>query len=296
MALTSVFYDGYVTETNRAKNRAGVPDYGVYGVGDLAVKAHPSIPYAVLVSKGRAHGWGITDEALEDQVVQCDTISEGVRWDLIAVRRNWQPAAGGPSTLVSIPAGSTAEIPAARKVGPGVEDDQPLALVKWKGGLSAPDQFIDLRCWAGNGGMFAKDDLVRTYLTQPGSEVSINGVPWSLRIGPNDMLFWDKTAPVEVVLAGGAGTPWIQSGEQQVTTNKYGVGFINFPEPFPTRLRSLVVNDTTTTPGSGVENKGVICKPLISKSSPAQGQFLAYTSTGVLPDQPLYVSYFAAGD
>ena len=190
MALTSVFYDGVVTETDRAKNRAGVPDYGVYGIEDFKVTAHPSIANAVLVKAGRAHGFGVTDTAGTDQVVNCATISSGTRWDLIVVRRNWQPAAGGPSTLEAVQGGASAEIPAGRIVGPGVEDDQPLALVRWKAGLSAPDQIIDLRVWAANGGLFAKDALVRSYLAGIGAEVNIDGVIWRYVLGDNDVPGW----------------------------------------------------------------------------------------------------------
>lgn len=190
MALTSVFYDGVVTESDRAKNLAGAPEYGVYGVSDFAVKAHPSIPYAVLVTKGKAHGHGVTDTAVDDQVVQCASLASGTRWDLIAVRRNWQPLLGGPSELVVIQAGDIAEIPAARKNDPGVEDDQPIALVKWVGGLSAPQQFIDLRLWPSAGGMFAVSDLVRTYLKRIGTRVKIAGTIWSNEIGANDSVAW----------------------------------------------------------------------------------------------------------
>jgi hypothetical protein len=213
MALTSVFYDGVVTETDRAKNWAGSPSYGVYGIGDFEVTSHPSIPYAVLVKSGRAHGWGVTDEAAIDQVVNCDSISTGTRWDLIVVRRNWQPALGGPSTLVAIAAGTTPIIPPARKVGPGVEDDQPLALVKWQGGLSAPAQIIDLRVWAGNGGMCAKDDLVRSYLTDVGTEVNINGVSWALQIGANSIAEWAATTPVISSPLSTADTNWTHNGQ-----------------------------------------------------------------------------------
>ena len=199
MALTSVFYDGVVTETDRAINLAGSPQYGVYGVDDFKVTAHPTIPYAVLTKAGRAHGHGVTDTAAIDQVVQCDTLASGTRWDLIVVRRNWQPALGGPSTLEAIPAGAVAEIPAARKVGPGVEDDQPIALVKWTGGLSAPQQIIDLRVWASNGSLYATDDLVRGYLTGIGTRVNINGVDWSYLIGANDLLGWVRGASIQNV-------------------------------------------------------------------------------------------------
>ncbi|MFF1382764.1 hypothetical protein ACFVWT_04280 [Arthrobacter sp. NPDC058288] len=248
MALTSVFYDGVVTETDRAKNLAGSPEYGVYGIDDFKVTAHPSIPYNVLVKAGRAHGHGVTDEAAIDQIVPCDTLATGARWDLIAVRRNWQPALGGPSTLVAITAGATAEIPAARKVGPGVEDDQPIALVKWKGGLSAPETIIDLRVWAGNGGLYAKDDLVRTYLTRVGTEVNINGALWVCSLGANGTTTWDKASEVGKVplfgvggsVTGGApptGAQFlVQTGSKVGTTDTQGYANVVFPKAFPNGL------------------------------------------------------------
>lgn len=195
MALTSVFYDGPVTESARAANRAGLPEYGVYGAGDFKVTAHPSIPYAVLVKAGLAHGYGVTDTADVDQVVQCESLASGVRWDLIVVRRNWQPELGGPSTLEALQAGAEPVIPATRKTGPGVEDDQPLFLVKWQGGTSAPVDFIDLRVWAGNGGLFAKHDKVREYINDPGTDINVNGIVWKRQLGDNDTLVWARSSP-----------------------------------------------------------------------------------------------------
>lgn len=262
MALTSVYYDGPVTETDRAKNLAGAPEYGVYGPGDFNVTAHPSIPYAVLVKAGRAHGHGVTDTAATDQVVQCATLASGTRWDLIVVRRNWQPALGGPSTLEVVQAGATAQIPAARKVGPGVEDDQPLFLVKWQGGTSAPVQFIDLRVWAGNGGLFAKDDFVRTYLTSLGTEVNINGVTWTLGLGTNSLPAWEKSmevgkspvfgvgSPILGAPAAGQGFLW-QGGNLAATTDNAGFGRLTFPKPFPNGLLTVLISnaDGFSTPG-----------------------------------------------
>lgn len=179
MPLISTYYDGPVTESDRAANPAGRIEYGVYGNEDFRVTAHPSIPYAVLVKKGRAHGHGVTDEAEIDQVVNCPSLASGVRWDLIVVRRNWQPELGGPSTLEVIDAGTEPVIPAARKVGPGVEDDQPIALVRWQGGTSAPMEIRDLRVWSNNGGMFAIDPLVRKYMEKIGTRIKIAGEVWS---------------------------------------------------------------------------------------------------------------------
>ena len=210
MALTSVYYDGPVTESDRAKNRTGAPDYGVYGPNDFKVTAHPSIPYAVLVKAGKAHGYGVTDIAEEDQVVQCASITSGVRWDLIVVRRNWQPALGGPSTLAVIQVGASAVIPGPpiRKVGPGVEDDQPVFLVKWQGGISAPVDFIDLRVWAGNDGLFAKSDLVRTYMDEVGTDININGVIWHCQLGTNDDVEWRQISSIESTVGKPADVPW----------------------------------------------------------------------------------------
>jgi hypothetical protein len=197
MALTSVFYDGIVTETDRAKNRAGSPSYGVYGPEDFEVTAHPSIPFAVLVKAGRAFGHGVTDIAIEDQVVNCTPLAgpSTLRWDLIVVRRNWQPALGGPSTLESIQVGTFPVVPESpmRKVGPGVEDDQPIALVQWNGGTSAPFQILDLRLWTGDGGgLVAVEDLVRTFVKDVGTRVHINGADWVYRPGDNNVPEWAR--------------------------------------------------------------------------------------------------------
>lgn len=266
MTLTSVYYDGPVTETDRARNRTGAPDYGVYGPDDFKVTAHPSIPYAVLLKKGRAHGHGVTDEAAEDQVVQCASIASGVRWDLIVVRRNWQPALGGPSTLAVIQVGSSPAIPdpPIRKVGPGVEDDQPIFLVKWQGGTSAPVDFIDLRVWAGNGGLYAKHDLVRSYMNKVGTELNINGVNWEYRLGDNDMPGWVKISEDGKVplfgLTGGrgggvpaAGTQFlIQAGSTVLQQEVNGYGTIWLPKVFPNGIISATVtNGDIQTTGRG---------------------------------------------
>lgn len=266
MALTSVYYDGPVTESDRAKNRTGAPDYGVYGPDDFKVTAHPSIPYAVLVKAGRAHGHGVTDTAEEDQVVQCASITSGVRWDLIVVRRNWQPALGGPSTLAAIQVGSSPVIPdpPIRKVGPGVEDDQPVFLVKWQGGVSAPVDFIDLRVWAGNGGLYAKNDLVRSYMNKVGTELNINGINWEYRLGDNDIAGWVKIGEDGKVplfgnmggRAGGvpaAGTQFlIQTGSTVLPQEVNGYGTVWLPKAFPNGILSAVVtNGDLATTGRG---------------------------------------------
>lgn len=224
MPLISTYYDGPVTESDRAANPSGRIEYGVYANEDFRVTAHPSIPYAVLVKKGRAHGHGVTDEAEIDQVVNCPSLASGVRWDLIVVRRNWQPELGGPSTLEVIDAGTEPNIPAARKVGPGVEDDQPIALVKWQGGVSAPMEIRDLRVWSNNGGMFAVDPLVRQYLAKIGTKVKIAGEVWSyerLSATESDWVNEDGSGPwVDLTLEGG----WANNGGSKARARIVGRG------------------------------------------------------------------------
>lgn len=246
MALTSVYYDGTVTETDRAQNLAGAPQYGVYGVEDFRVTAHPTIPYAVIVKAGRAHGHGVTDTATIDQVVNCDPAPAGtVRWDMIVVNRNWQPALGGPSVLKAIPVGAIADMPSSRKNSPGVEDEQPIALVKWAAGLSAPQAIMDLRVWAGNGGLYAKEDLVRQYLTEVGTEVTINGSTWNLVLGANDMKGWSQNVPPQLDGIPAGSKPIIKSGNVVVNTTGYGDAYYSFPQPFPSTMVACVGSDAT---------------------------------------------------
>lgn len=210
MALTSVFYDGPVTETDRATSRAGAPDYGVYGPDDFNVSAHPSIPYALVSKAGKAHGWGVTDTATTDQTVHADTLSGSgaVRFDLVVVNRNWQPLLGGPSALKIIKGGSTApNIQTIRTIGPGVEDDQPTALVEWRGNQNTPYRITDLRCWAGNGGMVAADLLALGYLARPGASVRIGGVTYLYDMGANGVWGWVRSGAPFAMAAGYADVP-----------------------------------------------------------------------------------------
>lgn len=292
MALTSVFYDGPVTETDRAKNRAGTPDYGVYGVNDFKVTAHPSIPFAVLVKAGRAHGHGVTDLAEIDQVVQCPTLSGAgaVRWDLIAVRRDWQPLLGGPSTLVVISAGASPTIPAARKVGPGVQDDQPLFLVKWQGGTSAPVEFVDLRCWAATGGAVIADYRARGYLGKPGASVLLAGVQWHYAPTGNGVWDWvegynPNRAP-RVEIGQGTRPPVFKSSEKLVKLNAYNVGDIFFDTPFPVKVVSVGLERRHTTAGA------VGFTIIAAGTNTARVQF---TATGVPANSSIYVTYQAWG-
>lgn len=215
MALTTVFHKGVVTAPERAAHNHGTPDFGVYGVDDFKVSAHPSIPFAVLVRKGRAHRYKVTSIAEIDQTVPCPTLAgpdSNIRWDLVVVRDDWS---AGTSVLAAISVGSSPVIPETLANNPGVLVEQPLALVKWQGGTSAPVQIIDLRCHAGNGGIIATHILALDYLARPGADVLIGNTTYRYAPGANGVWGWvDRTGNgpwVDLILGSTAGVPGVRT-------------------------------------------------------------------------------------
>lgn len=210
MTILSTFYDtnagtpaSLVTEVKWAKAhpQIGSATYGVDGANDFKVTAHPSTPSAVNVAPGKAWGQGVFDESDTTETVVCDVPAAGTsRWDLICIRRNWGPLAGGPTTVTNVEGGTVKAIPAGRFNNPGSMDDQPLALVQWTAGQTQPTQIVDLRCWARNGGVIAKDELALTYLANLGASVKIGTERWSYGLLANDIPGWVNEA--------GSG-PWV---------------------------------------------------------------------------------------
>lgn len=296
MSILSTFYDSsagtpasLVTEVKWAKAHPhiGSSEYGVDGVADFKVTAHPSTPYAVNVAAGKAWGHGVLDESDGVVTVVCDAPAVGVtRWDLISIRRDWTPLAGGPTSVTKVAGGSSKEIPAARENTPGTLDDQPLYLVKWVGGQTQPVELVDLRCWAGNGGVFAKDDLVRTYLNRVGTEVNINGASWIRRLGANDIPEWVKGSSTRVVNASLNDLNAI-TGLTAVTTNNNGD--VSIPVPaFLTSVANVILTDATTSVGGPVLLKWtpattgttvITCRAFGTNGSPLPGYNLSISWT-----------------
>lgn len=197
----SVYYDGPVTETDRAQNRAGTPDFTVGAPGyQLTVSAHPTIPFALVVRKGTASAYGVTahvatDPGGADMVIQCDTNAAGTRWDLISIRYDWRQENGGPSELCATNAGGK-QLPGNLENSPGVVVDQPLWLVRWTGNASAPAEYVDLRCFAANGGVMANDVLALGYLAKPGAAIRIGTNLWRYEQVGNGQWGW-RDYPLE---------------------------------------------------------------------------------------------------
>jgi len=252
MAIESVGYDGPVDEVGFSTMipSVGASEYGVAGPSDWAATAHPSTAQAVNIAIGAGWGHGVYDTSDSVVTVQCSPITSGTRWDLIVMDRDWQ-SAGGLSQFVSITGGLTKALPERLK-GRGVHDQQPLWLVQWEAGHTQPRAYVDLRLWAGNGGMYAVDDLVRTYVEKVGSLVNINGSLWARQIS-NGSGAWVKLSDLGRIPLFGAGNPLlagpatnagqflIQGGSEVATTNGDGFGRIYWSKPFPTGLLTVLL-------------------------------------------------------
>lgn len=253
MAITSVGYAGSVNTTQWASlaNDLGKP-YGIVGESDFKPTV-TSGDRSVAITGGVAYGSGIKDTKTTTDVVQLPAISSGIRYDMIVLRRNW---ATGATTLAVVQGTSTRALP-GRTVGPGAIDDQPLCLVRLQAGMSAPQEIIDLRCWAGGGGGYvAKDELVLGYLTGIiGFQVRIGTNVYQIGFTPQGATNWikveDPAFPNSKALQyWGAPSAWspamvgsyanqgmkMQGGSQAPVTDPNGWARITFPEPFPNGL------------------------------------------------------------
>ena len=295
MAFTSIGYDGSVNERQWAElvPSVGSSTYGVKGAGDLKVSAVPGQPLMVSVAAGTAWGHGVIDTEASNTTITCDTISSGVRWDLITVRRDWQPLAGGPTSIAKVTGTAEKVIPASRKIVPGVWDDQPLALVQWTFGQTQPTAIIDLRCWAGNGGLVAKDELALTYLAKLGASVKIGNNTWNYEPLGNDLPGWTVSAPVKVDAGQANASPVIKADTVTFpVTNANGDSILTFPTAFPTAIKSVVVMDAQSTGGFGGINIKLINE--LTDRTRICVRFLN-PSGAALPSLTLKASYIAVG-
>jgi hypothetical protein len=261
MAIISVGYDGAVTESQWADmiKKVGSAEYGVVGLNDWRVEPVPSADRTISIATGKGWGHGVFDENTASVTIQLDTVSSGSRWDLIVMKRDWT-GVGGSSTFVKVNGTSAMEIPVGRISGPGVIDDQPIALVQVNAGQTAPGTIVDLRVWAGSGGVTMVHDLALTYMASSlGTHIldSGNGMKYQRRVGPDGNPLWSVSAPDGYAplhgsggtLAGGiptwlglagSGSFLIQAGTQVAVSDDFGNCRLTFPRPFPNGLLTVM--------------------------------------------------------
>lgn len=214
MAIISVGYDGSVNETQWAEmiKKIGSADYGVVGPGDWKVSGVPAALRTVSVAVGKGWGHGVFDEINSNVTVELDSVASGYRWDLIAMRRDWT-GTGGTSTVIKINGTSAKELPTDRASGPGLIDDQPLALVQVTAGQSQPTAVVDLRCWAGNGGMTAANSLSLNYLKSVGASCTIASRRWVCGVDTSGNAAWLDTMTPGASVTLPLGTGWYAIGQ-----------------------------------------------------------------------------------
>lgn len=184
--ITSTGFEGTVDYAEWATLTSHMgAQYGVIEKDSFAVSAG-SGDRVVNVQPGTAAGQGILDVSDAVTPLVGAPVASGNRWDLVALRRDWSTST---STLVLIQGGSSASIP-ARSTTPGVEDDQPLALVRFAAGQTAVQEVIDLRVWHGDGGLAARHLLVRDYLNRIGTRIWIQGVTWVIGFDATGNVTW----------------------------------------------------------------------------------------------------------
>jgi hypothetical protein len=309
MAITSVGYDGTVSEAQWAKliPKAGSSHYGIDDAPDWKVTAHPTLDRGVSIATGTGWGQGILDTSDSPVTLQTTAVGTGSRWDLVVARRNWSGTGG--STTFAIKTGSASKAIPSRNHDPGSLDDQPLALIQITAGSSAVTSIIDLRCWARNGGVVAKDELALTYLKEPGAQIKINGVLWSCYISATGSSVWSKQAAdgyIPMLGMGGiltstspnAGNFYVQAGSAVVKTDAAGYGRITFPKPFPNGLVTVIL----TNGDSSIDRaRSLTLTPAVAGSPWNNGTkvdvvyTLMNSSGGMTPNQLARLNWLAIG-
>lgn len=200
MAITSVGYDGTVDEKQfeMIMGYSAHSSFGVHGPMAFAASNVAGQTLQVRLAAGNAWTSGVVDVMDAASTVQLPAPpASGSRWDMIVLRRNYQPP-GGTTSLAVIKGTSSKTLP-ARETNAGILSDQPLWLCRIDAGSGIVNEYIDLRVWARNGGCTANHDLVRSYMGHTGTMIYINGIHWLLRVGANNTVEWVK--PIELAMA-----------------------------------------------------------------------------------------------
>lgn len=270
MAITSIGYDGSVDEGQWARMvpLVGSAHYGVSGTGDWKVTPHATMDRGINIATGSGWGHGVLDTSSSTVSLQGGVVGSGSRWDMVVARRNWS-GTGGSTTFQLVP-GSSAKVLPGRNDDPGVLDDQPIALVRFQSGQTAPQEIVDLRCWGRNGGMTARDELTLSYLKLPGASVFIGDNVWNCTLDTNGNAAWNNSQVVgRIPLFGtspgsliGSSNPQtlvnngqqflIQAGTNVATSDPWGYARLTFQKPFPNGLITVVATngDDWSTGGS----------------------------------------------
>lgn len=263
MTIASVGYGGDVDYSDWATlmSRQFSP-YGVAGAEDFQVSAGPG-DREVLILPGAAGGHGILDVSNGIESVLAAPVASGSRWDTLVLRRDWESE---QTTPVLIQGGPEKAIAAGRLTGPGVRDDQPIALCRFSAAQTVMQESGDLRVWQGAGGAFARSSGVLDYLTDIGTQVQIGGVTWARVLNAAGAPVWARGAALDsgwVILTSFAAGWSAAAGHQPrlrvqgdrveifgavSRTNAGGINLLTIPGPYRPKDQAFI--------GAGVNSRG----------------------------------------
>lgn len=239
MAITTQGYDGVAHEIDEIGWAQISDSYGsAYSVAGLdgapdenagRVTTVSAAERTVAVAPLIAYGHGVRDRSDSTVNVQLPSVTVGLaRWFLVAVRRDWQ---NNITTISALPNAQVARvIPTQRLAAPGVQDDQPLALVQITGGQSIPTAVVDLRCWSGNGGTTAATVDALAYLDKLGSRVTVADLTYTRVLGSTGTPEWVTSSAT-----------FMKVHTFATQLNAAGGGVWEFSTPFPNTCTGAIV-------------------------------------------------------
>lgn len=210
MAITSKGYTGSVNNVDWSvlADKLGA-QFAVFGADAFELSAAVG-DRALTVRAGEATGQGIRDISDSSVTLTGSPVTAGDRWDMVALRRDWTTRT---SVLVIVPGTSVKTLPAARERTIGSKVDHPLWLVRFSAGQSALQERIDLRVWHGDGGVVARDLLVREFMDRVGTVIRVGDDEWARILGPTGQATWRRVSgppqggALEAVLTGTIAQP-----------------------------------------------------------------------------------------
>lgn len=258
MADQHIGYPGSVNAVELADWMPNVAaaQYSVDGPNDAKVVSG-SGDRGIIIRAGTVIGDGIMDVFESDTPMNLPAVTTGDRYDMIVLRRTWNATPGASTSVYAVVTGGPNRSLPSRNTNRGVLSDQPIALVKLRAGSTAIQEIIDLRVWAHNGGVYGLDELVKNYLDQPGTHLTVNGTSWVRMISAstsNNAAAWIQTGSLGAinlwgntggVLDGGTapqtGTLFlVQAGTTVNTSDNSGYARVVFPRQFPTGLLTVM--------------------------------------------------------
>lgn len=265
MADQHIGYPGSVGATQLANwmPNTAAAQYSVDGPLDAKVTTNAVGDRGVTVRSGTVIGDGIMDVFETDVNLNFASVATGDRWDMVVLRRTWSSTIGASTSIYTIIPGSATKALPARNNNKGVLADQPIALCRVRAGNTNVQEVVDLRVWAHNGGAFALDDLVKTYLDQPGTHLTIGTKTWVRTVtvsGTTNDAAWVETSGTEGISLYGRGSQapnnsnpgtnpafLMQAGFAYVTTDANGFGVLTWPKQFPTGVISVQLQSADDT-------------------------------------------------